>query len=296
MQMEICNQLKLRNLTLKTKYFFMHIASNSFDKEIILKNYELNEISLGDYINDFEKGENLIIRGICNRALENLNYAGALKLEAKKVKYYVNLFAEASLVKYQMATHAGVNITASFLEKKYQITAPDKNYTVSDQGWSKSYMAALACRRMDIVHSLCEIDLDVVQAKTKTTGGIYSLLFAKFLQRLFKKAESHGQNLLAAANEIKKDKMPDSTYEYALHIDGPVIDIFTPLLMKDENDFNAMLLNAFELHKSYWANQQANLADGLISIPLTAMAVMAKDYDFKIEHTSDYIIQSLVDN
>ncbi len=117
-----------------------------------------------------------------------------------------------------------------------------------------------------------------------------------FLQRLFEKGEPHGQNLLAVVNEIKKDKMPEPTYDYALLIDGPVIDMFTPLMMHSEKEFNEMCLHALECHKKYWNNQQPNTFEGLISLNITALTVMAKDYDFKIEHTSDYIVQSLVDN
>lgn len=37
------------------------------------------------------------------------------------------------------------------------------------------------------------------------------------------------------------------------------------------------------------------MPQGLVSLPITAIAVMAKDYDIEIEHASDYLVQHLID-
>ena len=89
--------------------------------------------------------------------------------------------------------------------------------------------------------------------------------------------------------------MPEPTYDYALHIDGPLIDMFVPLLSDDKEDFNAMLIQALEYHKKYWSREQKNIVGGLVSLPITALAVMAKDYGFHVDHTSDYLLQFLID-
>lgn len=274
----------------------MHISRNPINKQIIGSNIGLNDGNIEFFLEQLGQGNYLVIRGLEQSSFANLCNAAALGYPVDKQSYYLDMFIDSSLAKYQMATNVGKEIAINFLGKQYHVTPPDKNYSVTEQNWLSGYMAALARRKMDIVQSFCEIDLDIVSAKDETRGGEYSLLFARFLQRLFKQGEPHGKNLLAAANKIKEDEMPKPTYEYALYIDGPVIDMFTPIFTGDKKDFNDMLLKALELHKKYWATQQENMVDGLISLPITALTVMAKDYDFNIDHTSDYLLQFLIDN
>jgi hypothetical protein len=274
----------------------MHIARNPINKQIIENNIGLNDGSINFFLKEIEQKNYLVIRGLEQSSLANLCNAAAVEHPIDKQAYYLDMFIDASLAKYQMATNIGKEITINFLGKQHQVVPPAKNYSVSEQNWITGYMAALAQRKMAIVKLFCDIDLDLVHQNKKTQGGEYSLLFAKFLKRLFNKGEPHGKNLLAAANKIQENEMPASTYDYALHIDGPVIDMFTPILINDKNDFNRLLLQALELHKKYWTKQQENLVDGLISLPITALTVMAKNYDFDIDHTSDYLLQFLIDS
>lgn len=273
----------------------MFIKRHPFQTEILESNIVLNDNNIDSYLKELKESNFLLIRGLERLSFENFCYSAALAYPIEKQLYYLDLFIEASLGKYQMATNIGKSLSINFQEIHHEVTPDDKNYSVSDQNWMLGYMAALARRKMDAVHAFCDINLDIVNQQDETTGGTYSLLFTKFLQRLFLKGEPHGQNLLAAVNEIKEDKMPDGTYNYALHIDGPLIDMFTPILTNDEKDFNEMLLDALNLHKKYWSKEQKNIPNGLISLPITAITVMAKDYGFKIEHTSEYLIQYLID-
>ncbi|MDB5014959.1 MAG: hypothetical protein JWQ25_3161 [Daejeonella sp.] len=273
----------------------MFVKRHPFKKEVIESNILLNDENIDSYIKELDESNFILIRGLERLSFENFCNSAALAYPVEKQLYYLDLFIDASLAKYQMATNIGTPITINFQRNQHQVTAEDKDYSVSDQNWMLGYLAALARRKMDVVHDFCAINLDIVNQQDETTGGTYSLLFAKFLQRLFIKGEPHGQNLLAAANEIKEGSMPDETYNYALHIDGPLIDMFTPIFTNDEKDFNEMLLNALDLHKKYWTKEPKNIPNGLISLPITAITVMAKDYDFKIEHTSDYLVQHLID-
>nr|WP_068890812.1 immunity 49 family protein [Pedobacter panaciterrae] len=273
----------------------MHITRHTFNKEIVENNIILNDKNINLFINELNNNH-LVIRGLEKLSFQNLCYSASLQYPVDKQLFYLDLFIDASLAKYQIATNIGTPIEINLAGNKYNVAAEDLDYSISDQNWITGYMAALARRKMTIVHAFCDIDLDIVNQKDISKGGIYSLLFAKFLQRLFLKGEPHGQSLLALVSEMKKDKMPEPTYDYALFIDGPLIDMFTPIIMNDEKDFNETLLNALEFYKQYWSKKQKNIPDGLISLPITALTVMAKDYDLNINHTSDYLLQYLIDN
>ena len=273
----------------------MHISRNAIDEEILESNIVLNDENIQSFKEELSQNNFLVVRGIEQNSFANLCSAAALSYSVERQSAYLDMFVESSLAKYQMATHVGTEVTVSLLGNQYQVVAPDKNYSASEGNWMLGYMAALAARKMDVVRSFCAIDLDVVRQSEGTVGGRYSALFSTFLQRLFQKGEPHGKNLLAAANEIKADAMPEPTYDYALHIDGPLIDMFVPLLSDDKEDFNAMLIQALEYHKKYWSREQKNIVGGLVSLPITALAVMAKDYGFHVDHTSDYLLQFLID-
>ena len=229
----------------------MFVKRHPFKTEVIESNIVLNDENIDSYLKKLNSGNFLLIRGLERLAFENFCNSAAVVSPVDKQLYYLDLFIDASLAKYQMATNVGIPIIISFQGNQHEVIAEDKEYSVSDQNWVLGYMAALARRKMAVVHAFCDINLDIVFQKDETKGGIYSLLFAKFLQRLFIKGEPHGQNLLAAANEIKEGSMPDETYNYALHIDGPLIDLFTPIFTNDEKDFNKMLFDALDLHKKY---------------------------------------------
>ncbi len=273
----------------------MHIERNLFNRQIITENLEGNIDDTPVYLtNIIKNGKYFVLSGLSDSYLESFYYTATLNEDSGKTKDLLLKFIETVICKYQLALNVDKNVKIIFQGTEYDVIPEDKNYLVSDHNWTIAYMAALACRDMESVHKMCEIDLDAVGAKTNTTGGVYSLLFAKFLQRFFNKAEPHGKNLLAAANEIKEDKMPDSTYDYALYIIGPLIDMYNSILFNKKEEFNQNLLTALKNHKTYWSRKQENLPEGLVSLPITGLCVMAKDYNFPVEHTSDYIITSLL--
>ncbi|MBL4674759.1 MAG: immunity 49 family protein [Mucilaginibacter sp.] len=273
----------------------MHVSRNPIDAQVIVNIIKSNDDNINNYFEQLQAGNFLVVRGIERLSLDNLYNSAALNYPVDKQLYYLDLFIDASLAKYQMLGNIGRQITISLSGTSYLMVPPDKNYWVSEQNWLLGYMAALAHRKMAIVKLFCAVDLDLVHQKKDTKGGEYILLFAKFLQRLFINGEPHADRLLAASGAIKEGTMPESTYEYALYTDGPLMDIFKSIFVDDEKEFNERLLEALELHKKYWAKQPANSVRGLLSLPLTALCVMAKDYDFKIDHTSDYLLQFLID-
>jgi hypothetical protein len=273
----------------------MHVARHPFEPEIVANRARLDEKSLASYRKDIESGNYLLFRGIERISRENVHDVVALQRPIDEQLRALDLFVDASLAKYQMATNVGRPVRIDFLGTQYEVVADDNDYSVSLKNWSLGYLAALARRRMPIVHAFCQIDLDLVARKTKTKIGAYNTPFARFLQRLFVKGEPHGKNLLAVADEIRQDAMPEALYDHALRIDGSLVDTFTSVLTQDATRFNASLLVALERYKSYWSTKQVNYPDGLISLPLTALVVMAKDHDLDVVHTSDYLVRALTE-
>lgn len=273
----------------------MHVARQPFDPEIVANRARLDATSLASYRKDFEGGNLRLIRGIERLALENVHDLVALQRPIDEQLRALDLFLDASLAKYQMATHVGRAVTIDFAGRQYEVVADDLDYSISLKNWSLGYLTALARRRMPLVHAFNQIDLELVASKTSVQIGAYYTPFARFLQRLFLKGEPHGKNLLAVTELIRQDAMPEGIYDYALRIDGSLVDLFTFVLTHEAEEFNAALLVALERYRAYWSKQPANYPDGLISLPLTALVVMAKDHDLAVVHSSDFLLGALTD-
>jgi hypothetical protein len=273
----------------------MFVARPSFDRDILESNLRLEDKGFNQARRDLHQKNFLIVRGLERSSFARLCATAALGLPPEDQVQLLDTFIECSLAKYQMATHVGSAMTIELFGERHELVPEDKDYVVSEHNWALGYFAALARRKMAVVRQFCEIDLDVVRDRDRTKGGPHSLLFAKFLQRLFVKGEPHGKNLLAAAQAIQPDAMPEATYDHALHVDGPLIDLFVPIFSGDADDFDAMLQKALELHVKYWQRQPRNFLEGLVSVPLTALAVMAKDYDLEFRQRSDLLLLHLID-
>jgi hypothetical protein len=85
--------------------------------------------------------------------------------------------------------------------------------------------------------------------------------------------------------------------EWVLYNFEPLIRVYEALFRRNEKDFNETLIEALELHKKYWGDEKStrnNESDGWISWLLLAPAATAVRFGMKLEVTSDYIPEWLV--
>ena len=93
------------------------------------------------------------------------------------------------------------------------------------------------------------------------------------------------------------DYPDDDAFIYASHIEWPIPSILTAIFSEDgQDEYNEEMEKALLLHKEYYSDpERINDPEGAISIPLTAMAVIAKqlsNYDLTInnEYIPDWIV------
>lgn len=266
---------------------------HDFDRSIIETNLASNDESIADYLEEIEGGNHLLVRALPRLTYANLCSAAALGMETERQLRYLDLYIDASLAAHRMSLAVGAPMTIELAGRSYDVVPPDKDYSVSDQSWLAGYFAARARRNAGAIAAFCALDLDLVQQKSTTTGGAYSLRLARFFQRLLVRGEPHGASLLAIVAEITPDRMPDPTYDYALHIDAPLVDMMTPILMDDSADFNAMLADALALHAKYWTREPRNFTEGFVSVAITALAVIAIDQGLVVDQRSEYLLSYL---
>lgn len=268
---------------------------HDFDRAIIESNLASNDERIADYLEKIQGGSHRLLRALPRLADASLCSAAALGMEPERQLRYLDLYIDASRAAHRMSLAVGAPITIELGGRRFEVVPADHDYSVSEQSWLAGYFAARARRNAGAIQAFCELDLDLISQKSTTTGGAYSLHLAKFFQRLLVRGEPHGKNLLAVAVEITPERMPDATYDYALHVDAPLVDLMTPLLMGDSADFNAMLANALALHARYWTREPRNLTEGFVSVAITALAVTAIDQGLVVEQRSEYLLSCLLE-
>jgi hypothetical protein len=91
-------------------------------------------------------------------------------------------------------------------------------------------------------------------------------------------------------------KLEEQPNKAGLRTWGLVLEVLRQLERQDETAFNAALAEALKGHKAHWSStaELRKLLDGLVSLPLTAIAALAHDRGLKVTVESDYLPPSWV--
>ena len=274
----------------------MYISRHTIDKQGITGPYQVNLGLKERRMADLDTNISML-RNLWRYCLDLFFQSAVLIDDKQKTLSYLELYVEAAAATYTMATHIGTNVSVSFMGKTQELVPPEKDYKVSPAGWIFAWFAAILRRNKGAIDALHAVDLEKIRQLDKTKGYEYTFLYARFLQQLFEKGVDHGANLSKASEESMKVPENSLVYDYMLDIAGPQMDLLIYVLYKDEKKFNERLLKALESFKRYYENLgKAGETDpyGLISLPLSAIVLMAKDQGIAIHHTSDYIPDYLI--
>ncbi|ARU54230.1 hypothetical protein OLMES_0122 [Oleiphilus messinensis] len=107
--------------------------------------------------------------------------------------------------------------------------------------------------------------------------------------------------LLVTATELfnPRDFTPER-FEFLSRIQWPQLAIIRTIYTHNaENEFNQHIEKALKLHKEYWINistrREIRAEEGVISLPLTALAVLAHDVKgYRVTVENDYIADWLI--
>src|SRR5580658_5736508 len=201
----------------------MHIARHPIDKRAIASSYK-NFQSLKDHALSLLPEDKTAVR-VLSGYFASLFYCSIVTEndEAKRLEW-LDLFIEASVAKYKMAVNIGANIKFEFMDAAFEFTPPNRDYLVTDVGWTQAYLGAIIRRNDPAIDQLAAIDLDEIRRRDKAKGFEYSFLFAQFLQHLYDKGYDHGKNLLKVSKASMEVPKTSPVYDYMLDIAGPQID------------------------------------------------------------------------
>ncbi|MDF2269738.1 immunity 49 family protein [Streptomyces coacervatus] len=104
------------------------------------------------------------------------------------------------------------------------------------------------------------------------------------------------QKLSAAIENSYPEVATIAPRDLLQNIPYPPIDLFYHFLLRDHETFNAALVEALQLHKTYWTAdaKRANDLGGSVALRPLAIASLAYDAGFTINEESDYLPKNLL--
>ena len=174
-------------------------------------------------------------------------------------------------------------------------TAPPHESTLHPGRWITGFYLALLCGDADCMETLCRIDPDTLR-RSSSKGPEYDYLYMRSLIAWRAAPDEMGGLVVAAL----KATIPDSNVVYdadwALYLVGHQLEVLMSVVTHDPN-VTSVFTKALERHAAYWSKTPDRRRDfsGYISIPLTALALQAKQRGLSIEVTSPYLATQLAD-
>ncbi len=165
--------------------------------------------------------------------------------------------------------------------------------------WLLALYAAIIVRNQEAIDFLTTIDNEVfVNSNYGNQRKPFDYALADLLKGLFNPNADLAHLLEQAYVTSNPDDYPiDEAYLYASRLKWPLVSIIEAIFTEDaEQAYNSAMEKALLLHQEYYSDEERMWNDrGAISIPLTAMAVIAKEVKgyqltIKNEYIPDWLI------
>ncbi|GAA0918658.1 immunity 49 family protein [Streptomyces thermoalcalitolerans] len=175
------------------------------------------------------------------------------------------------------------------------IPATGPQYYADAGNWLSAFWLAIVCREQARMTQLCEIPIDFLRGSgVEYDEYIYHWIDA--LQAYWLIRPGLGEKLLAAIQMSSPDVARIAHPEVLDKILYQPINLFQYFLRKDHDGFNQALVEALELHKSFWTGgeNREKSVKGYVALGPLAIACLAFDAGFPITVESDYIPRYLL--
>lgn len=207
---------------------------------------------------------------------------------------YLRILSALGVANFESSLNPGKTIDIDLPDE--QITTPGTATTayMDVDTWTNAFCAAVILRDAPAFRALC-----AVPEETHKTANLrpnaFDLAFVRALKGLYTPDVNIGQLLVDAIELGKEEGMDEDRFHYIDHICVPVLFLAYHILSSDEAVFNEKLHEAALDHRTFWNREEEEVLvkydpQGWVSLPLTAMAAIAKDSKgFALTFSTDYI-------
>ncbi|MFD3976686.1 immunity 49 family protein [Streptomyces cyaneofuscatus] len=168
--------------------------------------------------------------------------------------------------------------------------------STADAGtWLSAFWLAVICRDQDRMTQLSEIPLERLRSPEGSYDE-YIYHWVDTLQSWWLRRPDLADKLIAtieASDPAAARIAPQDLLQCVLY---PPINLFYHYVRNDRDGFTLALLDALNLHKTYWTltEDRATDIDGSIALGPLAIACLAYDAEFPLEIASDYLPKHLL--
>ncbi|WP_254401149.1 immunity 49 family protein [Streptomyces sp. AC555_RSS877] len=161
--------------------------------------------------------------------------------------------------------------------------------------WLTAFWLSVVCREQDRMSQLCEISLDTLRT-SGTDYDEYVYHWIDSLQTYWLERPGLGDKLVTTIQTSSPDVALIADREVLDKILYQPINLFQYFLRKDHEGFNQALVEALELHKSFWtaSEEREKTVEGYLALGPLAIACLAHDAGFPIDVESDYVPSQLL--
>ncbi|MFI5678623.1 immunity 49 family protein [Streptomyces cellulosae] len=202
---------------------------------------------------------------------------------------------QVSTAAFAAAVRTEGTVECRIADQMHTIPATGPQYYINAGNWLTAFWLSVVCREQDRMTDLCKIPVDFLRSSgVEYDEYVYHWIDA--LQTYWLERPGLGEKLVAAIEKSSPGIARIADQEALEKILYQPIDLFRHFLRKDHDSFNQALLEALELHKSFWTASEAReeTVDGYLALGPLAIACLAYDAGFPIDVESDYIPSQLL--
>ncbi|EPH40644.1 hypothetical protein STRAU_6341 [Streptomyces aurantiacus JA 4570] len=179
--------------------------------------------------------------------------------------------------------------------KKWVLPATGAQHFTDAGNWVTAFWLAVSCREQGRMTELANVPVELLRESDAVYDEyIYSWVDA--LQTYWMERPGLGEKLIAAFNGTDPETLRVADRELMLKILYPPLNLFLQFVKRDQENFNAALVEALTLHKEYWTQTEDRRlsTDGAVAIGPLAVACLAHDAGMAVEVESDYLPKHLL--
>ncbi len=238
------------------------------------------------------------LNSVTNRALMETAYNTAGDPTATWLPTWEStvLAMQASSALFVTALADGGEAEFRLREKDWRIPGKVPTVDIDAGNWLRALWLAMICRERSRVVMLASVPEELLRGSGANYDD-YVYQWVKALQIYWREEDGLVDTLLAAMEGTEPSALRVAEPELVAQLLYPPIELFYLFTQRDEAKFNDSLVRALELHHRFWTKDEdrRTRSDGFISLPLLAIAALAKDAGMTVDVESEYIPKTLVD-
>ncbi|WP_258539771.1 immunity 49 family protein [Streptomyces ipomoeae] len=187
-------------------------------------------------------------------------------------------------------------VECRIMDEVRTIAATGPQFYANAGNWLTTLWFVVICRDQERMDAMCQVPVELLRA-SGAHGDEYVYHWVDALQAYWLERPGLVEKIQAAITASYPEIATIAPRDLLQNVLYQPINLFSHFLRKDHEGFSAALVEALELHKTYWTATAERVADlnGVIALGPLAIACLAYDAGFPIEVESEYLPKELLE-